>query len=271
MNTPSLTATDLAVAIDGRTILSNANIHLQAGHSLALVGPNGSGKSTLIRALAGIRTPAAGHVHVNDTDLHTMRPRERARLVSVVAQDENPLADQYAGEYVALGLTPHLNPWSRPGHSEHERVLEALKAVGMADFADRPMGHMSGGERRRVILARGLVQDTPLLFLDEPTNHLDIAQQIALLDLVRELDKTVVAAIHDLDLALAYFDNVAVIHEGRIQDAGESHTVITGQATARAFGVHTATAPHPRSGQEHLLLESMSHPRPNSHLMGENQ
>lgn len=258
---PALHATGVAVEIGGRTILRDIDLTVPPAGSIALVGPNGSGKSSLIRTLAGLRPAAAGSVRLDGDDVHAMTARQRARLLAVVAQDEQPLADQHAGEYVALGLTPHLNPWRGPDRRQREVVLDALDRVGMSDFADRPMGQMSGGERRRVVLARGLAQGSPLLFLDEPTNHLDIAQQLALLDLVRDLPKTIVAAVHDLDLAAAYFDEVLVLADGGAVAAGPSAQVLVSGPVQQAFDVRITAVTHPRSHEPYLLFDSPEHPR----------
>lgn len=258
---PALSARGVAVEIGGRRILSDIDLSVRSAGSIALVGPNGSGKSTLIRTLAGLRPAAAGVVCLDGLDVHGMAARHRARLIAVVAQDEQSLADQHAGEYVALGLTPHLNPWRGPDRRQRAAVLGALQRVGMIDFADRPMGQMSGGERRRVVLARGLAQGSPVLFLDEPTNHLDIAQQLALLDLVRGLPKTIVAAVHDLDLAAAYFDEVIVLADGAAVAAGPSEQVLLSCAAQAAFDVRITAVTHPRSTERYLLFDSPSHPR----------
>lgn len=267
-----LAARGLACGNQGSVVLSGVDLDVRPGESLALVGPNGSGKSTLIRALAGLRAPMAGQVLINGRDIMTMPPSERGRTIAVVAQDEQPNGDLRIAELVELGLTPHRNPWSRPREADRVAVLTALERVGLAELADRPVSRTSGGELRRAILARGLVQGAPLLFLDEPTNHLDVHQQLSLLDLVRSLHRTVVAAVHDLDLAAAYFDRAALVGDGHLIESGEAEQVVTGNATARSFQIDITTVDNPRNHDTHLLMSSPEHPRPRHfHHEGENQ
>lgn len=246
----------------GRIVVADVAHHVAAGRSLALVGANGSGKSTLLRCLAGLRHPVDGQVRVGGDDVHRMHAAERGRRIAFVGQEETPPGDIRVAELVALGLTPHRNPWARPQEADRLAVLDALAHVGLESFADRPLERMSGGERRRALLARGLLQRTGVLVLDEPTNHLDVAQQVAMLDIVSGLDRTVVAAVHDLDLAAAWFDDVALLTEGRIVAAGPAEDVLDAEVVRRALGVDLTRVRHPRTGDVHLLLTAPDHPRP---------
>ncbi|SER77500.1 iron complex transport system ATP-binding protein [Propionibacterium cyclohexanicum] len=260
-----LEARALSCGNQGRVVLSGVDLSVEPGESLALVGPNGSGKSTLIRALAGVSPAMAGRIMVNGQELSTMPSAERGRTIAVVSQDERPSGDLRIAELVELGLVPHRNPWSRPRREDRDTVLEALDRVGLRALADRPVSRTSGGELRRAILARGLVQGAPLLFLDEPTNHLDVHQQLSLLDLVRGLHRTVIAAVHDLDLAAAYFDRAALIDGGRLLELGEAQQVVTGEASAHCFHVDITPVENPRTGDTHLLMGSPQNPRPPQH------
>ncbi len=253
---------DLACGNDKTPVLTGVNLAVAPGSFVALVGPNGSGKSTLLRALAGIRRPMAGAVFADDQDLSRLSARSRGRLIAMVGQDEKPNEDLCVGELVALGLTPHRNPWSGPRSHDRELVGAALAQVGLAELIDRPVGQTSGGELRRAVLARGLLQRAPVLLLDEPTNHLDVEQQLALLSLVRTLDRTVVAAIHDLDLAAAFFDQIALIDNGSITTVGTPTDVLCGGPAHAAFGIRVASVRHPHTKARHLLLDSEAYPRP---------
>ncbi|WP_226352520.1 ABC transporter ATP-binding protein [Pseudonocardia sp. ICBG601] len=181
----SLRAETLSCVLGGRTVLAGVDLAVEPGEVLGVVGPNGSGKSTLLRALAGIRRPAAGRVLLDGTPLTAMRARQRARRIAFVGQEEDLPADLCVGEVVALGLVPHRPPWSGGDAAERAAVTAALAAVQLDGLADRPVDRLSGGERRRVLLARGLAQDAGVLLLDEPTNHLDVRHALGLLELVR--------------------------------------------------------------------------------------
>lgn len=245
---------ELGCAIAGRTILSDVGLDVGRGRMVALVGVNGSGKSTLLRTLAGLRPAAAGRVEIGGENLAELAPRHRARMLSYVGQEDSPPADLLVGEMVALGRIPHRPPWAVRGRDERGTVLDALAAVGLADAVDRRCEALSGGERRRVMLARGLAQGCDLLMLDEPTNHLDIHHQIRLLETIRDLGRTVVAVMHDLSLAATYFDEVAVLHDGGLLTVGTAAEALAPAVVRSVFQVPAAHLAHPETGREHLVL-----------------
>ncbi len=249
-----LSCRDLTCQIDGRTIVSGVDLDVPRGSMLAIVGRNGSGKSTLIRSLIGLRPAATGVVHLDGVDLSTLTPRQRATRLAHVGQEEGPPEDLLVGEMVAMGRIPHRPPWSFDERAERPIVLDALAAVGMAEMVDRPCQHLSGGERRRAMLARGIAQGSDLLVLDEPTNHLDVHHQIQLLETVRGLGRTVVAAVHDLSLAAAHFDEVAVLHDGGLLAAGEPTEVLDPATLRRVFDVDATHLTDPDTGRVHLVL-----------------
>ncbi|MFE6925598.1 ABC transporter ATP-binding protein [Nocardia sp. NPDC057663] len=250
----SVRAAGLTCSVGRRNIVVDADFSIEPGETVGIVGPNGSGKTTLLRTLAGIRKPMLGQVLVDGQVLHDLRPRQRATTVALVAQDESPSADMLVGEIVALGLTPYLPPWGLGAPRERQRVMEALAAVDLSGFADRPVQQLSGGERQRVLLARALLQDTPVLLLDEPTNHLDVTHQLELLGLVRGLRRTVIAALHDLSLADRYCDRIIVLHNGSARPPAPPAEALTPDIVATVFGVDAARVEHPVTGEDHLLI-----------------
>lgn len=249
-----LQARGVACQIAGRAIVSGIDLDVPRGSMLGLVGVNGSGKSTLIRALAGLREPAAGTVAVDGVDMASMSARQRATKLAYVGQEESPPEDLLLDEMVAMGRIPHRPPWALGGASEHELSLNALAAVGLKHAAKRRCDQLSGGERRRAMLARALAQGCDLLILDEPTNHLDIHHQLHLLETVRGLGQTVIAAMHDLALATAFFDRIAVLHEGSILNAADARHALTPAVVEKVFSVPATQLTDPATGREHLVL-----------------
>ncbi|MDT0202186.1 ABC transporter ATP-binding protein [Nocardioides sp. AE5] len=233
--------------------MRDVDLTVPRGGRVALVGPNGSGKSTLLRALTGVDRPHAGEVLLKGRPLASFTARERARQMAVVSQHEAPPADLLVRELVALGRLPHRSPWSSEPVDDH--AMAALERLDLAHFADRAVDQLSGGELRRVLLARALAQDVDLLVLDEPTNHLDLRHQHELLATVRDLDVTVIAAIHDLHLAARYLDEVVVLHQGRVHGVGDPEEALSAERVAEVFGVHVARVRHPVTGRLHLLVE----------------
>ncbi|MER7606267.1 ABC transporter ATP-binding protein [Nocardioides sp. NPDC127503] len=252
-----------------REVLRDLDLDVPVGCRLGIVGVNGVGKSTLLRILAGVLRPTSGHVYLADEtgrlqETGQIASRERARRLAYVPQEEVVSAELLVGEMVALGRVPRTRPWSRGGRQEREIVRAALDAVGLADRIDDPCESLSGGERRRAVLARGLAQDCPVMLLDEPTNHLDVAWQLRLLQTVAERAGTMVATIHDLDLALRSFDRLAVLGRpaGSDPESGPA-TIVAHGAPADVldtikvehhFGVGSVQVDHPHLPQSHLLI-----------------
>ena len=253
MNT-MLATQDLGCALGKYPILNGVDLEVPEGEMMALVGPNGTGKSTLLRTLAGLLPIPSGRVLVAGRDLVKLSPLERARTLAMVGQQEETPADLRVAEVVALGLLPHRPPWSGGGRKERNAVAEALEQVSMTAYANRGFHQLSGGEQRRVLLARGLAQRTELLMLDEPTNHLDIRHQHALLRMVRGLGRTVIAAIHDLDLAATYFDHIVVLNDGGVAADGKPSEVLTPELVGDVFGMAASMVTDPATGEPRLLL-----------------
>ncbi|MER6969662.1 ABC transporter ATP-binding protein [Nocardioides sp. NPDC000445] len=255
-----------------REVLRDVDLDVPVGTRLGIVGVNGVGKSTLLRILAGVLRPSTGQACLADEsgqlqETARIGSRERARRLAYVPQEEVASAELLVGEMVALGRVPRTRPWSRGGRQEREIVRAALGAVGLADRIDDPCDRLSGGERRRAVMARGLAQESPVMLLDEPTNHLDVAWQLRLLHSVAERAETLVATIHDLDLALRSFDRLAVLGRprGSDPDSGPATVVAHGPPVEvldsirveHHFGVGSVQVPHPHLDQPHLLI----HPR----------
>jgi iron complex transport system ATP-binding protein len=224
-------------ASGARQIVEDVSLSVASGEFLGIIGPNGSGKTTLISMLAGLRRPKSGTVALNGADVAGIARRDLAARVALVEQQAETSERLTARQAVELGRTPHLgffDPWSM----RDDRIVdEALEAVDMAAFGSRSWHTLSGGERQRLHIARALVQQPQLLILDEPTNHLDIGHQIGLLRLVRRLQLTVVAALHDLNHAALFCDRIAVMKHGRLMAVGAPQQVLTAALISDVFEV----------------------------------
>ena len=199
----------------GETIVAK-DIDFQCckGEVVALIGPNGTGKSTLLRAIAGLGT-AAGEIRLCGKPLTALTALQRASTVSFVTTDKIRIANLACEDVVALGRAPYTNWIGRMQQADRDIVARSLSLVGMSSFARKTMDRMSDGECQRILIARALAQDTPVILLDEPTAFLDLPNRYELASLLRRLaheeGKCIFFSTHDLDVALGLCDATALI------------------------------------------------------------
>ncbi|RRD45920.1 ABC transporter ATP-binding protein [Tessaracoccus sp. OH4464_COT-324] len=253
-----LDAENLTCKIGHRVIVRDVSLSVEPKTMTAIIGVNGVGKSTLMRALAGINPPANGRVLVDGKDLTALTPRERARSIAFVAQEEAAPEDLTLTEMIMLGRLPHLMPWAVGSARERKIVSDCLELVGLTKLANRRCSQLSGGERRRAMLAKGLAQGTELLLLDEPTNHLDVHHQIHLLQTMRATGRTIVATIHDLDLAMGWFDRVIILADGKTLALGAPPQTMSVENLDHAFKVVARQIPPVDDGVRHLVIDGLS-------------
>ena len=247
----------VSVARGGRTVLHGVDLEVGTGRIVGLLGPNGSGKSTLLRTLFTGQRPQRGRVLIDGVDVSQLPPRTLARTVSVMLQDAPSEFDLTVRETVLVGRSPHRPPFSRDTPEDQHIVDQALRTADVHDLGERLVRRLSGGQRQRVMLARALAQSGEILVLDEPTNHLDIAHQLDLMRVVSGLGTTVIAALHDLNIAAAFCDDVAVIDEGRIVAFGAPDTVLTPALVDEVFHVTARIAVEVDTGARAMTF----HPR----------
>lgn len=248
---------DLGVRIDRVQILHQVTLLCAPGSFVGLIGPNGSGKSTALKTIYRSIPVTSGAVLLDGDDIvRDLHPRETARRVAAMVQDAGPPPAFTVREVVATGRTPHHRSWGHRSSNDDSIVDNALADVGMAAHGCRAFGEMSGGERQRILLAAALAQQPTVLILDEPTNHLDISTQFALLSLVRGLGITVVAALHDLNLAAAFCDRLAVLHDGRLVADGTPDEVLTPRMLRQVFGINAHCGTHPVTGRRLLAFHA---------------
>ncbi|MEG2614459.1 MAG: ABC transporter ATP-binding protein [Alistipes sp.] len=211
----SISLQHITLGYGTRTLLRDVSIDVPDGSLTALLGRNGTGKSTLLRAMAGLGEIAAGSVQLCGSQLATLTPQQRAATVSFVTTDKVRIANLTCEEVVSLGRAPYTNWIGRIQETDRTIVARALQLTGMGDFARKSMDTLSDGECQRIMIARALAQDTPVILLDEPTAFLDLPNRYELCTLLRRLahdeHKCVFFSTHDLDIALSLCDSVALI------------------------------------------------------------
>jgi iron complex transport system ATP-binding protein len=219
--------------------LAGIDLYASASEVVGLVGPNGAGKSTLLRVAAGLCPATGGTVRVLGADPARRRRREVAAEVAFVPSSLHVSFPMTVRDLVAIGRIPHLRGFFE-GRRDRAAVERSLDLVHALSLADRGYDTLSAGEQKRVLVARALAQEPRLLLLDEPTANLDIAQGVFLLGVLACLARTggvcVVAAIHDLNLALLHCDRIALLDRGRLVAAGEPEAVMRYDTVRRVFG-----------------------------------
>ena len=205
----------LSLGYGSRILIEGLSARIEAGGLTALVGRNGTGKSTLLRAIVGLGEILGGDIKLQGRSIGVLSAGEFSQLVSFVTTDKVRIANLKCRDVVALGRAPYTNWIGRMQEQDRVIVEQSLEAVGMADFADKTMDRMSDGECQRIMIARALAQQTPIILLDEPTAFLDMPNRyelcILLSRLAHEQDKTILFSTHELDIALELCDKVALI------------------------------------------------------------
>lgn len=215
--TATLLCQNVAAGYGSRTVLSNINLEIEPGQLAAIIGANGSGKSTLLRVLAGLDQPLQGQVFYKGNRVDTLTNRQLAKLRAFVSTWRQGGGALSVAETVATGRSANAGLFGRLSKADRSAVSEAMQAVGVDKFADRYLGTLSDGEKQKVLIARALAQDTPLLILDEPTAFLDVAARIDTLALLRRLADTgrsIVFSTHDIAPAFARADAIICVTGG---------------------------------------------------------
>ncbi len=227
---------------DGKTMhLKDVTGKIEKHKITTIIGPNGSGKSTLLGILAKNYLPLKGEVILDGKQIHQFRPKEFAKKVGVVHQQNSAPADMTVEKLVSFGRIPYRSFFSNETEEDKRAIERALEQTKLLDKRRKPVSALSGGERQRVWIAMTLAQQTPYLFLDEPTTFLDIYYQYEILELVKQLNRehglTIVMVLHDMNQAIRYSDKILVMKNGQLIAEGDPKTVITEKLIQDVYGI----------------------------------
>jgi len=244
----SLALQNLSVRYGRRTVVHDFTDTVGPGDWLCLIGPNGAGKSSILRAVCGLAA-STGEILVDGSPLRLRSPRRRAELIAYVPQSPSLPAEMSAFDYVLLGRNPYISYFGSESAHDRGMVADVLQRLDLGEFAHRNLGSLSGGEQQRLVIARALAQEAPILLLDEPTSALDIGHQQQALELVDRLRHehglTVISAMHDLTLAGLYADRLALLHEGHLVIEGTAAQVLRPETLAEFYGVSVSVHHEP--------------------------
>jgi iron complex transport system ATP-binding protein len=242
MSAALMRARGLRHAFGAVRVLDGVALEVTAGRLVVVVGPNGAGKTTLVRALAGVLAPDAGEVELGGDSVTRLSRREVARRLAVVPQESHVPFPFRVREMVALGRAPFLGPLGRESKADEARCAQALVELALESLAERAYPTLSGGEKRRVLLARALVQGVDTWLLDEPTAHMDLGQCLACFEWLRAwLDaqpgRGILLVTHDLALAARFADELVLLHRGAVVARGAPAEVLTAERLRDVYGV----------------------------------
>ena len=231
----------LTYRIGAQTILDDLSVTFQSHKITGIVGPNGCGKSTLLAHIARL-LPSHETIFLNDTAVETIPPRDYARILAVLSQHRESASEELtAADVVLMGRYPYKKRFENYSAEDRSIARAMMEQTGTLPLREKKIGHMSGGERQRVFIAKALAQQPNYLLLDEPTNHLDAKYKIALMEELRRFPETVIIVLHDLGLAARYCDNIVMLQKGQLIAQGAPREVLTPARLKEVFEVSFRT------------------------------
>jgi len=239
-------------------VLQGVSFRVERGEFVGVIGPNGSGKTTLLKILYHLLAPQNGEILFELVSMKKMDRRDIAKRIAVVAQETQLLFPFSALETVLMGRSPYLGHLMFESEKDLEVARKAMEWTRILPFSERPMDELSGGERKRVFIARALAQEPEVILLDEPTANLDIHHQTDFLDLIltlnRERGLTIVMASHDINTASEFCDRLILLQGGRIYQMGTPKEVVTKENIESVYGCEVWIDQHPVSGMPRISL-----------------
>ncbi len=248
---------NLSYSYGREPILKGVELRIAKGTFAGIVGPNGSGKTTLAKNIMRALSPEKKTVYISGEDVRDMTHKALAVKLAAVPQSTVIEYDFTVEDIVLMGRAPHIGRFQRETKRDFDIVEEAMQKTDIWHLRKRSVREISGGERQRVIIARALAQEPSVLVLDEPVSHLDIKHQIGLMELTKKLCRekniTVLAILHDLNFAMAYCDQVMLVHQGQIKDDGRPETVLTRARIKEVYDIDVCIIEHPKTGQPYIM------------------
>ncbi len=236
-------AKNLQIKYDDKVIIRDANIKVNDGEIVTIIGPNGSGKTSLIKALSRYIKTSGGSIYLRGQDILSIPTKEIARKLAILPQVKHSLPDITIEKLVSYGRYPHLSFGQRLNNKDKEIIDWAMGKTGIINLKDRYMGSLSGGENQRTWISMALAQKPEILILDEPTTYLDISYQLEVLELVKDLNKTlgltVIMVLHDLNQAARYSDKIFVLKEGQVCGYGKPRNIINPSLIEDVFRIES--------------------------------
>lgn len=255
--TPAIQTRDLSFAYKDRPVLHSVSLSVEKGEMLGILGPNGSGKTTLLKILSAVLRGEGG-VSVDGKSIATYSRRELSRLFAVVQQEARVNFPYTAAEIVLMGRASYHSPFALEGQKDLEVARASMELTDSLSLVDRYLHELSGGEKQRVMIARGLAQEPQILLLDEPSAFLDLKHQVQVFELLRRLNRerglTIVAALHDLNLAALFCPRLVMLRDGKIYRDGSPSEVLTEKTIDEVYGIRVRVESDPSGEKPQLFI-----------------
>ena len=260
----------ISLSYQEKKVIQNLSLDFRKGEFCALLGPNGAGKSTLLKAMIGFHEADTGKIFINDKVLSTWSRSELAKQIAIIPQDFQLQFDYSVKELVLMGRFPYLGYWQNYNQQDLKIVQNVLEKLDLIRLQEELYSQLSGGERRRVSIARALVQETDILLMDEAFANLDINHQMEIMQLLsqvnKEQNKLIILVSHNINLTAEYCDRIVMMKEGKLIADGKPDEVINKQVIRALYGIDLTIIKNPISGQPNLIYPGKSgHPKSNYH------
>jgi iron complex transport system ATP-binding protein len=254
---PAIQTNTLTFAYKDKPVLDGVSLSVERGEMVGILGPNGSGKTTLLKIFSAVLR-GRGEVKVNDRGIETYGKRELSRLFAMVPQESQILFPYTVAEIVLMGRASYHSPLALEGKKDLEIARASMELTDSLAFSDRYLHELSGGEKQRVIIARALAQEPEILLLDEPSAFLDLKHQVQVFELMRRLNRehrlTIVAALHDLNLAAIFFPRLVMLRDGRVYRDGSPKEVLTEKTIEDVYGIRVRIEPDSSGEKPQLFI-----------------
>lgn len=257
----ALTISSLNFSYGQEKVLNSLSLEIEEGQFYTVLGPNGSGKTTLLRHIQKLILPEKASVFIGEEDVRKIKVRDLAKAVSVVPQETHLEVDFSVLDYVLTGRSPYLGRFEEESQEDYDRARKAMLFTNTWQFRNKSVRALSGGEFQRVIVSRAMVQETEILLLDEPVSHLDLKHQIMVLNQVRAYSRrkrtTVIAVLHDINLAASYSDVIILVRDGEIYAMGAAEEVLTETSLREVYGMECIILENPLTGKPYIIPKSV--------------
>jgi iron complex transport system ATP-binding protein len=259
LHSPLFALRDVSFAYGASPVLTDVNLTLQPGKFYGIIGPNGCGKTTLLDLLTACKKQLTGTVSYKGKQLHSYTKKILAQQLALVPQEFDTGFGFTVEEIVLMGRHPHIDRFSAPSIEDWRFVDKALESIGIIDLRDRYTNSLSGGQKQRAVVARALAQNAPVILFDEATSSLDVKYTLQIFNIARDLVKsegrTVIAVIHNLNLAAAYCDQIIFMKDGKISRHGSTHETMTSETIAEVFDVQAKVALDPFNNTQQVSFQ----------------